>query len=47
MFHAGFQQFFCCTSAVKVIEAINRMPNHLTAGIVSNNPVFINEAQME
>lgn len=27
----------------KVIEAINRMPNHLTAGIVSNNPIFINE----
>ncbi|CAE7872441.1 ALDH12A1 [Symbiodinium microadriaticum] len=27
----------------KVIEAINRMPNHLTAGIVSNNPRFINE----
>ena len=30
----------------KVIEAINRMPNHLTAGIVSNNPIFINEARM-
>ena len=28
----------------QVIEAINRMPNHLTAGIVSNNPRFINEA---
>ncbi|CAJ1359516.1 unnamed protein product [Effrenium voratum] len=27
----------------KVIDAINRMPNHLTAGVVSNNPVFINE----
>eukprot|EP00931_Biecheleriopsis_adriatica_P017333 TRINITY_DN12467_c0_g1_i2.p1 TRINITY_DN12467_c0_g1~~TRINITY_DN12467_c0_g1_i2.p1 ORF type:complete len:551 (-),score=109.82 TRINITY_DN12467_c0_g1_i2:86-1738(-) len=27
----------------KVLDAINRMPNHLTAGIVSNEPRFINE----
>eukprot|EP00930_Biecheleria_cincta_P069895 TRINITY_DN57570_c0_g1_i1.p1 TRINITY_DN57570_c0_g1~~TRINITY_DN57570_c0_g1_i1.p1 ORF type:complete len:549 (+),score=99.64 TRINITY_DN57570_c0_g1_i1:49-1695(+) len=27
----------------KVLDAINRMPNHLTAGIVSNDPRFINE----
>lgn len=33
-----------CRRAKEVIEAINRMPNHLTAGIVSNNPIFINEA---
>ena len=43
----GFIQFFAAPKTVKVIEAINRMPNHLTAGIVSNNPVFINEVQME
>lgn len=27
----------------KVLDAINRMPNHLTAGIVSNEPRFVNE----
>jgi len=27
----------------QVLEAINRMPNHLTAGIVSNDPRFVNE----